>query len=115
MDHSNTVKQLKQALVQVQRALAESEANDQLLLKRAERIEGKVRHDLAAVERGMRTARDAYQEQGFAGLYQDLLGDLNRVLSVQKTVRHWLLLRARQQARALIPGSAKARRRGNRP
>jgi len=97
-------KQLQTRLARVQRGLATADATDALLLKRAVQLEQKLRADLAQVAAGLRTAKDAYQEQGLSRLYQDMLGDLNRVLSVQKVVRHRRLLRRGQKQRPLVPG-----------
>lgn len=97
-------KQIQTRLARVQRGLAMADATDELLLKRAVQLEKKLRADLTRVAAGLRTAKDAYQEQGLSRLYQDMLGDLNRVLSVQKMVRHRRLVRRGQKQRALVPG-----------
>jgi len=108
----NIAQSLSRELVEVQRGLAEVEANEEVMLARADQLERKIRRDLAKVRRGLRRASGDYQEQGFALLYQDLLSDLNRVQSVQRLLYHRRQLRKRQQARPLIPGVAKRRKRG---
>lgn len=108
----NIAQSLKRELVEVQRGLAEVEANEELMLARAAQLERKLRRDLDKVSRGLRTAENAYREQGFALLYQDLLSDLNRVRSVQQLLFKRKQLRERQRAVPLIPGVPKRRERG---